>query len=159
MAAPDLAAAAAPPGGASPPSRSRDGARPPGVTALLVGLEGWAPTAARLALGAVFLWFGSGELWQPRLWTGYVPLVPQTSGVAITLVLVHGALLLVLAASLVIGIAPRVAAGVGACFVAEIVVALTVHGGLNDISMRDLGVLGLALAVAGTSRHRLLLTR
>lgn len=158
---------AAEPAVAAPAARARRPAGPGGRPALLhllpsavlAGLEDWAPTFARLALGAVFLWFGSGELWQPRLWTGYVPLLPQSSGLTALLVLAHGALLLLLATALLFGIAPRVAAGIGAVLLVEIVMALTIQAGLNDIAVRDLGVLGLALAVAGSARHRLLLTR
>lgn len=112
----------------------------------------WAATFTRLVLGLVFAWFGYHELVDPRLWTGYVPVVPATSTASLVLVLVHGVVLFVLAVALVVGVAPRAAGAVGALLMVEIVVSLGVTG-INDIVVRDLGVLGLAIAVAvGRSR-------
>lgn len=117
----------------------------------------WAVTVTRIILGLVFAWFGYHELTDPRLWTGYVPVVPATSTAAVVLVLVHGVVLFVLAVSLVVGVAPRVAGAIGALLMVEIVVSLGV-GGINDIVIRDVGILGLCVAVAA-SRSRALLVR
>ncbi|HUY61309.1 MAG TPA: hypothetical protein VMW49_05485 [Candidatus Dormibacteraeota bacterium] len=125
---------------------------------LAATLEAWAPLAARWLLAAVLLWFGFQELWSPRMWTGYVPVLSPTSGLAVGLVLAHGAVLSLLAVALLAGIAPRTAAAAGAVMLLEVVLTLTVGHGLNDIAMRDLGVLGLAVAVAGTPQRRLVLT-
>ena len=70
----------------------------------------WAPTAGRILLGAVFFWFGYHELVQPGHWTQYVPVVSESSSLAVVLVLAHGWVLFVTAAALVAGIAPRAAA-------------------------------------------------
>jgi uncharacterized membrane protein YphA (DoxX/SURF4 family) len=118
----------------------------------------WGPTAARLLLGLVLAWFGYHELVQPALWTGYVPVVSATSTVATLAVLAHGWLLLVLAAALIAGVATRVAAGLAALLLFEIVISLAVTGGLSDLTMRDVGVLGLALLLASGTRQRLALT-
>ncbi len=120
--------------------------------------EAWAPTAARLLLSLVLLWFGYHELVSPGLWTGYVPILAATSHGAQVLVLAHGWLLLVLAAALLAGVAPRLAALVASMLLLEIVISLSVTG-LSDLVLRDVGVLGLALGVAGATRQRLLLLR
>ena len=88
----------------------------------------WAPAVARILLGLVLAWFGYHELVQPSLWTGYVPLVPAASGVAVLLVLAHGWLLLILAVALIAGIAPRAAAAAAAVLLLEIVIWLTASG-------------------------------
>lgn len=119
----------------------------------------WAPTVARVLLGLVLAWFGYHELVQPSLWTGYVPVVSATSGLAVVLVLAHGWLLLMLAVALIAGIAPRVAAAVAAVLLAEIVIWLTATAGLSDLTMRDVGVLGLALCLTSPTRQRLVLRR
>jgi hypothetical protein len=121
-------------------------------------LAEWGPTAARLLLGLVLAWFGYHELVQPALWTGYVPVVSATSTVATLAVLAHGWLLLVLAAALIGGVAVRVAAGIAALLLLEIVISLAVTGGLSDLTMRDVGVLGLAVLLASGTRQRLALT-
>jgi len=148
--------------GAVVPSRLRvDGPRPkssvgapaaPAPTGEGATHAMWAATLTRVLLGIVFAWFGYHELVDPRLWTGYVPVVPAASTASVVLVLAHGTVLLVLGVALVVGVAPRVAGAIGALLMIEIVVSLGVHG-LNDIVVRDVGVLGLAVAVsAGRSR-------
>lgn len=138
------------------PSRASGTGRTPDAGSRPSWSEIWLPTAARIALGLVLGWFAVHELLQPNLWTGYVPLLSTSSTLAVWAVLAHGGVLLVLAVALVVGIAPRVAAAVSAVVMAEIVIALAAHG-LSDIVARDVGVLGLALAVAGQSHQRLVL--
>jgi uncharacterized membrane protein YphA (DoxX/SURF4 family) len=114
----------------------------------------WAPTAARVLLGLVLAWFGYHELVTPALWTGYVPAVTATSDFAILLVLAHGWLLLMLAVAIIAGIAVRIAAAAAAVLVLQIVITLTITGGLTDLTMRDVGVLGLAICLTGAHPQR-----
>jgi uncharacterized membrane protein YphA (DoxX/SURF4 family) len=116
----------------------------------------WAPTVARVLLGVVLLWFGYHELVLPGEWTGYVPVISESSSLAIVLVLAHGWVLLVLAAALIAGVAPRAAAAIASVLLLEIVIALAVNG-LSDTTLRDLGVLGLALCLTGSTNQRLVL--
>jgi uncharacterized membrane protein YphA (DoxX/SURF4 family) len=116
----------------------------------------WAPTAARLLLGVVLLWFGYHELVRPGEWTGYVPVVNASSSLAIVLVLAHGWVLLVLGVALVAGIAPRLTAALASVLLLEIVISLAASG-ISDTTLRDAGVLGLAVALIGTTRQRLVL--
>ena len=118
----------------------------------------WGPTIGRVALGLVLAWFGYHELMQPQLWTGYVPLLSTTSSLAVALVLVHGWLLLMLAVALIAGVLVRVAAAVSALLLVEIIISLIVSGGLTDISLRDLGVFGLAVMLTAGARQRVTLT-
>jgi uncharacterized membrane protein YphA (DoxX/SURF4 family) len=118
----------------------------------------WGPAVGRILLGLVLAWFGYHELVQPGLWTGYVPVLSATSSLATLAVLAHGWLLLVLAVALVAGIAPRIAAAIAAVLLLEIVISLTVSGGLTDLTLRDVGVLGLAVILSGIRQDRLVLT-
>lgn len=122
-------------------------------------LGDWAMTCARIVLGLVCLWFGTNELIQPHLWTGYVPIIPTTGILAVILVLVHGGALFVFGIALVLGIVPRIVALFVALLLLEIVLTLSIGHGVNDIAVRDLGIFGLAVAIAGSTRQRLLLTR
>ncbi len=117
----------------------------------------WGPTVGRLLLGLVLAWFGYHELVQPSLWTGYVPAVNSTSTTAVILVLAHGWLLLVLAVALIAGISVRATAGIAALLLSQIVIWLTATAGLSDLTLRDVGVLGLALCMTGASEQRLVL--
>jgi uncharacterized membrane protein YphA (DoxX/SURF4 family) len=116
----------------------------------------WAPTAGRVMLGVVLFWFGYHELVQPGGWTQYVPVVNESSSLAVILVLAHGWVLFVLAAALVAGIAPRVAAAIASVVLLEIVISLAVTG-LSATALRDLGVLGLAVCLTGVQNQRLVL--
>jgi uncharacterized membrane protein YphA (DoxX/SURF4 family) len=116
----------------------------------------WAPTVGRILLGVVFFWFGYHELVHPGDWTQYVPVVSESSSLAVILVLAHGWVLFVLAAALVAGIAPRAAAAVAAVLLLEIVISLAVTG-LSDTALRDVGVLGLAVCLTGCQNQRLVL--
>ena len=107
----------------------------------------WAPVAGRILLALVLAWFGYYELVRPGLWTGYVPVVSPASSLAIVAVLIHGWLLLVLAVAL------------AAVLLLEIVISLTISGGLSDLTLRDAGVLGLAITLTGVSQRRLVLRR
>ena len=117
----------------------------------------WAPTIGRISLGLVLAWFGYHELVQPSLWTGYVPVLASSSAAAAVLVLIHGWVLLVLAVALVAGVTPRLAAAAAALLLLQIVITLTITGGLSDLTMRDVGVLGLALYLTGRNTHRLMI--
>jgi uncharacterized membrane protein YphA (DoxX/SURF4 family) len=138
--------------GTTPSSPLRDIAARAGDLA-----EEWAPIVGRVALGLVLAWFGYHELVRPGEWTGYVPVISPSSSLAIILVLAHGWVLLVLAVALVAGIAPRAAAAVSGIAMLEIVISLTVSGGLSDLILRDLGVFGLAVCLTGCRRQRLVL--
>ncbi len=116
----------------------------------------WAPTAGRILLGVVFFWFGYHELVQPGHWTQYVPVVSESSSLAVVLVLAHGWVLFVTAAALVAGIAPRIAAAIASALLLEIVISLAVTG-VSDTALRDLGVLGLAVCLTGCQNQRLVL--
>ncbi|MDX6390177.1 MAG: hypothetical protein QOJ73_1240 [Streptosporangiaceae bacterium] len=119
----------------------------------------WGPVAGRVLLALVLAWFGYHELVRPALWTGYVPVLSPTSTLAVILVLAHGWVLLVVAVALAAGIAPRAAALFAAALLLEIVISLAVQGGLSDLTLRDVGVLGLALCLTGVSHQRLALRR
>jgi uncharacterized membrane protein YphA (DoxX/SURF4 family) len=116
----------------------------------------WAPVAGRVLLGLVLAWFGYHELTSPDQWTGYVPVINEASRLAIVAVLVHGWVLFMLAVALIAGIAPRISAAIASVVLLEIVISLSVSG-LSDTSMRDVGVLGLAVVLTGCRNQRLVL--
>jgi uncharacterized membrane protein YphA (DoxX/SURF4 family) len=143
--------------------RAADPAAPapaPGLRAVAerteVIIAEWAPTAGRILLGVVFAWFGYHELLLPGQWTQYVPVISESSSLAVILVLVHGWVLFVIAAALLAGIAPRLAAAIASVLMLEIVISLAVTG-LSDTALRDVGVLGLALCLVGSKNQHLVL--
>jgi uncharacterized membrane protein YphA (DoxX/SURF4 family) len=171
----DPAAPIAPPPGVTAPQDAnpaaplarRQGTTTPPIAAPAPGLRAvaersavltaeWAPTAGRILLGVVFAWFGYHELLLPGQWTQYVPVISESSSLAVVLVLVHGWVLLVLAAALLAGIAPRAAAAIASVLMLEIVISLAATG-LSDTALRDVGVLGLAVCLVGSKNQHLVL--
>ncbi len=143
------------PEGTAPPRNTAPGSAA-SVDRIAVITAEWAPTAGRILLGVVFAWFGYHELLLPGEWTQYVPVISESSSLAVILVLAHGWVLLVLAAALVAGIAPRIAAAIASVVLLEIVIALAATG-LSDTALRDVGVLGLAVCLTGVKHQRLVL--
>jgi uncharacterized membrane protein YphA (DoxX/SURF4 family) len=127
----------------------------PGAPAADLAAE-WAPVCGRIALGLVFVWFGFHELEHPGLWTQYVPVISETSSLAVALVLIHGWVLFMLGIALVAGIEPRAASALASLIMLEIVISLAVTG-LSDTALRDVGVLGLAVCLTGCRHQRLVL--
>jgi uncharacterized membrane protein YphA (DoxX/SURF4 family) len=116
----------------------------------------WAPVLGRAMLGLVFVWFGFHELEHPGAWTQYVPVISESSDLAIVLVLMHGWVLFVLGFALIAGIEPRWSAALASVIMLEIVISLLVTG-LSDTALRDVGVLGLAVCLTGVRHQRLVL--
>lgn len=141
------------------PRRPPPQARPTTAERAVQVLTDWAPTAGGVLLGVVLAWFGYHELVRPASWTGYVPVLDANSALAVLIVLGHGWVLLMLAVALVAGIAPRAAAAAAAALLSEVVISLVVTGGLSDLVLRDIGVLGLAVCLTGCSRRRVVLSR
>jgi len=86
-----------------------------------------------------------------------VPVISATSEFALILVLIHGWVLVMAGAALVLGIAPRLAAALSALMLLEIVLSLSITAGVSDIVARDVGVFGLAVAVFANDQPRLVL--
>ncbi|HUZ24688.1 MAG TPA: hypothetical protein VMV07_13090, partial [Streptosporangiaceae bacterium] len=81
------------------------------------------------------------------------------SSLAVVAVLAHGWVLLMLAVALAAGIATRLAALLSAAVLLEIIISLLVTAGMSDLTMRDIGVFGLAVCLTGISNQRLALRR
>jgi uncharacterized membrane protein YphA (DoxX/SURF4 family) len=88
-----------------------------------------------------------------------VPVISPASSLAIAAVLAHGWVLLMLAVALAAGIATRLAAVLAAAVMLEIIISLTVTAGLSDLTMRDVGVFGLAVCLTGITQQRFALRR
>jgi uncharacterized membrane protein YphA (DoxX/SURF4 family) len=138
------------------PPTVRPSSGPPAAERLGGVAAEWAPVAGRALLGLVLIWFGFHELEHPGDWTGYVPVISETSNFAVVLVLIHGWVLFVLGFALVAGIETRLAAAVTSVLLLEIVISLVVTG-LSATALRDVGVLGLAVCLIGCRQQRLVL--
>jgi hypothetical protein len=85
----------------------------------------------RWSLGVVFAWFAAQQLYDPDGWVNFVPSFMQ--GVAglpeATLIRLHGSLLLLAAVGLIARAGVRLAAGLAATILVQIIGALVLNGG------------------------------
>jgi len=104
----------------------------------------------RVGLGFVLAWFGIQELRNPSEWAVFVPsFVSDHAPVAVNeLVLLHGFLLLVAAAAIVLGLVYLLGCLLAVGLVVDIIFGLWLDGGVSDLVIRDIGLLALTGALA-----------
>ena len=105
----------------------------------------------RLGLGFVFFWFGIDKFIDPGLWIGWIPdsilsFVPIFPG---TFIFLLGIVETILGILLIFGVLVRIVAFVSALHLLAIIFSL----GFNDIVVRDIGLLTMALALAIEKKH------
>lgn len=112
-------------------------------------LAGKYPLVMRVSLGFVLGWFGVNEILNPVYWSGYVPPLAESLwpfGLNL-FVQLHGAILSILGLSLLINKYIRYAGFVSVGVLVTIIGGLIMLNGFNEIVVRDIGLLGLALAI------------
>ena len=104
----------------------------------------------RASLAFVFVWFGVSEIVNPTYFRGYIPQFVSSLGFDNDLLIqIHGVLLVFLYVCLVFKIYIRFMS-LAAVFVLGFIILgllLTPDMGFNEIVVRDIGLLGLALAI------------
>jgi uncharacterized membrane protein YphA (DoxX/SURF4 family) len=102
----------------------------------------------RWSLGVVLAWFAVQQLYNPGDWAHFVPAFLADAGLPETaLIRLHGLLLLTSGLGLLAGTLVRPAAGLASFILVQIIFALAVEGGEVNLIARDVGLLGLALAL------------
>ena len=100
-------------------------------------------------LGFVFLWFGISEILNPRYWSGYVPqmaieLLPIP---ILPFVQAHGAILVFLAVCFLFRFYLRYVGVLALLVLLSIIGGLISMNGFDEVVVRDIGLLGLALSI------------
>ncbi|OGD33682.1 hypothetical protein A2833_03510 [Candidatus Azambacteria bacterium RIFCSPHIGHO2_01_FULL_44_55] len=98
-------------------------------------------------LAFVVLWFGINEILYTQDWTGLVPNVLKNLLSVNLLVLSHGITLTVCGFALIFNIKRKIAAAVIVVLLLEIVINFLFISGLSGVAVRDVGLLGMALAI------------
>lgn len=97
-------------------------------------------------LAFVLAWFGIHELFTPVDWVVFVPSFLGGGSLATASVTIHGIVLIVCALMLIFDYHRRLASGIVAIMFAEIIFTLLKSSGLSDVAVRDIGLLGMAIA-------------
>ncbi len=103
--------------------------------------------AIRIGLAAVFLGIGIWEIVQPAYWSFYIPKFFTGLGGASTLTIVHGVVLLALGIAVLLGIYLRMTSALCALMMAAIIIDVIALFGFNDIVIRDIAILFMAVAL------------
>ena len=106
-----------------------------------LGLDKVRHLLTRFALGVVFVSFGLWELLTPGYWTAFVPSWASAVVAEQTLVLLHGAVLLVVGVAIFLGAWLRWSALLAALVLVEVSAGLFFSAGFSDLLVRDLGLL------------------
>ena len=103
----------------------------------------------RLSLAFVFGWFGISEIFSPRYWSGYVPqIITELLPIPILpLVQGHGAVLIFLALCFLFRFYLRYVGVLAILVLLSIIGGLISMNGFNEIVVRDVGLLGLAISI------------
>ena len=105
-------------------------------------------TILSIALGFVAVWFGVNEILHPTSWAAFVPAFARSFAPAVSLVIIHGIVLCLSGLSIVFGWKRRVFAAILAVMIAQIIFTLISASGLDETAVRDIGLLGVAIALA-----------
>lgn len=113
----------------------------------------------RIGISLVFLIFGIWEITSPAHWASYVPSFLTSTQNTLTLVRIHGSLLLIIGLAILTGTYLRIAASLGSIILLLIIVSLMIDTGYIEIVVRDVALLFLAVSVALDEERYLTLTK
>ena len=103
----------------------------------------------RFTLGTVLGWFGIQQILSPAEWIDFVPAIfSRYSPIMETdLILLHGSLLILAGAGILLGVVFMGASLLAAGLLIEIIISLFLVGSPANLIVRDMGLLGLAIAL------------
>lgn len=99
------------------------------------------------ALGFVVAWFGLNEVLRPQEWVTFAPAFLGDGTFALTLVVLHGIVLVSCALLLFFNVYRKIAATILALIFVEVIFGLVTQTGLSDIAVRDIGLCGMAIGL------------
>jgi hypothetical protein len=112
-------------------------------------------TVVAWALGFVVGWFGTNEILFPADWAVFAPSFLGTGSLVLSLVVLHGIILVTCAVLLLANFHRRIAGGALALIFIEIISGLIYGSGLSDIAVRDIGLCGASISLALTPSSKL----
>lgn len=104
-------------------------------------------TILSLFLAFVVIWFGVNEVIHPENWVSFIPEFADIGIDFSYLVIVHGIVLVLSGLAVAFDWNRRVAAGIIFLMILAVVLSFLSDGGLSSIAVRDIGLLGMALAL------------
>lgn len=103
---------------------------------------------SRVGVAFIFLTFGIWEIVQPTYWTAFLPQFVSAAADPARTVVVHGAMLVALGASILLGFYINITAILGTLMMLSIVASLWMVSGFTDLLVRDTVITLFALTLA-----------
>jgi uncharacterized membrane protein YphA (DoxX/SURF4 family) len=113
----------------------------------------------RIGVAMVFTIFGAWEIMKPAPWANYLPPFLATVGNPLTLITIHGAVMIIVGLAILTGFYLRIFAILAAIIILTIIITLIFLTGYADIVVRDTGLFFLVLSVAIDNERYLTLTK
>jgi len=113
------------------------------------GRYGWPYFFLRIGLGLTFLWVGVDILRHPDIWVGYVPENVPLGLTRETALQIGGFFDVVVGLALMVPVLPKLMSGLAAAHL----LAIIVTNGADAVLIRDIGLLGAALALLFWPTH------
>ena len=103
----------------------------------------------RLSLAFVFAWFGISEIFNPVYFSGYIPPFVKAFPFfnANLFIQTHGIVLALLSLCLIFKFQLRLTGIFNILMLMQVIVVLLLISGFNEIVVRDIGLLGLAISI------------
>ena len=117
---------------------------------MLKSLASHSEFIMRIFLAFVFLWFGVSEIVDSNNWVSYMPSFILSLGIGANfLVQIHGVILTAVSICLVFKLFIRFAGFLAIFIMIQLIIGLLIIGKfeINEIVVRDIGILGLAIGV------------
>jgi uncharacterized membrane protein YphA (DoxX/SURF4 family) len=113
---------------------------------------------ARIGLAIVLIVFGIWEIMNPLQWAAYLPGF-LTNFSPTLLIYLHGTALIVIGIAVLVGFQLRIAAMLACLMLLGVIVSLITLTGYDDIVVRDVGTLFLALTLVFDEERFLTVTK
>ncbi len=101
----------------------------------------------RTAAASVFISFGVWEILQPSYWSVFIPSFLSSFHDALSLVMLHGLILLAIGLAVLVGFYLQYASALGALMMFAIILDLASVSGFSDILVRDIAILLIFLSL------------
>jgi uncharacterized membrane protein YphA (DoxX/SURF4 family) len=101
----------------------------------------------RASLAIIFIGIGIWEIVQPSYWATYFPSFITSLSYALTLVMIHGAVLLILGIAVMLGLYLRISSLLCVLMMLSVIIGLYIGFGFTDLIIRDTAVLFIAVAL------------
>lgn len=95
----------------------------------------------RLAVSIIFIAFGISEIINPNYWSVFLPKILSNLSFYLTIVVIHGAILLSVGILLIINYKRRIVAIIGSLILFAIVIDLVTSSGFTPLFVRDFVIL------------------